>query len=126
MLQRRGRDCARACCRRLATGMLRGAFSMSEPDCGSDVAAIRTKAARDIENYVIDGQKMWLTNGASANLVAIPVETDQGAIGLPEHDHFAGREVERHRLSLSGHGQARKDLAGSTDSVGVRVVLAGY
>src|SRR3954451_18927086 len=64
---------------RLATGDLRGAFSMSEPGCGSDVAAIRTKAVRDGEDYVVDGQKMWLTNGSTANLVAVLVKTDEGA-----------------------------------------------
>ncbi|MCW2889271.1 MAG: acyl-CoA dehydrogenase domain protein [Streptosporangiaceae bacterium] len=64
---------------RLATGELRGAFSMSEPGCGSDVSAIRTKARLDGDSYVIDGQKMWLTNGGSANLVAVLCRTDQGA-----------------------------------------------
>ena len=64
---------------RMATGELRGAFSMSEPDCGSDVSAIKTRAARDGEAYVIDGQKMWLTNGGTATLVAVLVKTDEGA-----------------------------------------------
>ena len=64
---------------RMAAGELRGAFSMSEPDCGSDVAAIKTRAARDGDSYVIDGQKMWLTNGGTATLVAVLVKTDEGA-----------------------------------------------
>jgi alkylation response protein AidB-like acyl-CoA dehydrogenase len=64
---------------RMATGEVRGAFSMSEPGCGSDVSAITTKATRDGDDYVIDGQKMWLTNGGSANLVAVLVKTDEGA-----------------------------------------------
>jgi alkylation response protein AidB-like acyl-CoA dehydrogenase len=64
---------------RLATGDLRGAFSMSEPNCGSDVSAIRSKAIRDGDDYVVDGQKMWLTNGATANLVAVLVKTEEGA-----------------------------------------------
>jgi alkylation response protein AidB-like acyl-CoA dehydrogenase len=55
---------------RMATGEVRGSFSMSEPSLGSDVAAIRTKAVRRDDGYVIDGQKMWLTNGGSSNLVA--------------------------------------------------------
>jgi alkylation response protein AidB-like acyl-CoA dehydrogenase len=63
---------------RMATGEVRGAFSMSEPGCGSDVSAITTKAVRDGDDYVIDGQKMWLTNGGSANLVAVLVKTGQG------------------------------------------------
>jgi alkylation response protein AidB-like acyl-CoA dehydrogenase len=68
---------------RMAAGELRGAFSMSEPNCGSDVSAITTRAARagaeDPDGYVIDGQKMWLTNGGTASLVAVLVKTDEGA-----------------------------------------------
>src|SRR5215212_3319340 len=64
---------------RMATGEVRGAFSMSEPGLGSDVAGIRTKARRDGDEYVIDGQKMWLTNGGSSTLVATLVRTDEGA-----------------------------------------------
>jgi alkylation response protein AidB-like acyl-CoA dehydrogenase len=63
---------------RMATGEVRGAFSMSEPGLGSDVSAIRTKAVRDGADYVINGQKMWLTNGGSANLVAVLCRTDEG------------------------------------------------
>ena len=64
---------------RMAAGELRGAFSMSEPDCGSDVSAIKTRAARDGGSYVIGGQKMWLTNGGTATLLAVLVKTDEGA-----------------------------------------------
>ena len=65
---------------RMATGEIRGAFSMSEPELGSDVAAIRTRATRDSDGgYTIHGQKMWLTNGASSTLVAALVKTDEGA-----------------------------------------------
>ena len=65
---------------RMATGEVRGAFSMSEPELGSDVAAIRTKAKRDADgDYVINGQKMWLTNGGSSTLVAALVKTDEGS-----------------------------------------------
>ncbi|MGY1683040.1 acyl-CoA dehydrogenase family protein [Geodermatophilus sp. SYSU D01176] len=65
---------------RMATGEVRGAFSMSEPGLGSDVAGIRTRAVRQADgDYVIDGQKMWLTNGGSSTLVAALVRTDEGA-----------------------------------------------
>jgi len=65
---------------RMATGEVRGAFSMSEPELGSDVAAIRTRAQRNGDGtYTIHGQKMWLTNGATSTLVAALVRTDEGA-----------------------------------------------
>lgn len=65
---------------KMATGEVRGSFSMSEPALGSDVAAIRTKAVKgDDGGYTIDGQKMWLTNGGSSNLVAVLVKTDEGS-----------------------------------------------
>src|SRR5271169_4340973 len=64
---------------RMATGETRGAFSMSEPELVSDVAAIRTRAKRDPDgNYTINGQKMWLTNGGTSTLVAVLVRTDEG------------------------------------------------
>jgi alkylation response protein AidB-like acyl-CoA dehydrogenase len=62
----------------MATGELRGGFSMSEPGCGSDVAGIKSRAVRDGEEYVLDGQKMWLTNGARAGIIATLVKTDEG------------------------------------------------
>jgi alkylation response protein AidB-like acyl-CoA dehydrogenase len=68
---------------RMATGEVRGAFSMSEPGCGSDVAAITSKAVREGDGYVLNGQKMWLTNGGSSTLVAVlvltPGEAPEGA-----------------------------------------------
>jgi len=71
---------------RMATGETRGAFSMSEPEVGSDVAAIRTRAVRGADgDYTITGQKMWLTNGGSSTLVAALVRTDEGA-DTPHHN----------------------------------------
>ena len=71
---------------RMATGEVRGAFSMSEPALGSDVSAVSTKATvlskgedgTPLE-YSITGQKMWLTNGATSTLVALLTKTDEGA-----------------------------------------------
>jgi alkylation response protein AidB-like acyl-CoA dehydrogenase len=64
---------------RMSTGEVRGAFSMSEPGCGSDVAAITSKAVRDGDGWNLTGQKMWLTNGGSSTLVAVLVRTDADA-----------------------------------------------
>ena len=64
---------------RMATGEIRGAFSMSEPDCGSDVAAIKSRATPDGDDFILDGQKMWLTNGAQSRVVATLVRDELGA-----------------------------------------------
>jgi len=63
---------------RLATGEIRGAFSLSEPDAGSDAASLRCAAALDGDEYVINGTKMWVTNGVRAALVALAARTPEG------------------------------------------------
>ena len=63
---------------KMATGEIRAAFSMSEPGLGSDVAAIRTAARPDGGDYLISGQKMWITNGASSNLIVLLARTPEG------------------------------------------------
>ena len=64
---------------KMAEGEIRAAFSMSEPGLGSDVAAITTRGVRDGDDYLITGQKMWLTNGGTSSLVALLARTDEGA-----------------------------------------------
>jgi butyryl-CoA dehydrogenase len=61
---------------RMATGEIRGAYSLSEPDAGSDVASIRTRAVPDGDDYIVNGTKMWLTNGREAGLVVALVRTN--------------------------------------------------
>ena len=67
----------------MARGDVRSAFSMTEPHAGSDVQAIRTRAVRDGDDFVINGQKMWVTNGFRAGLVMLLAVTDPGA--SPRH-----------------------------------------
>src|ERR671929_337264 len=65
---------------RMATGEIRAAFSLSEPELGSDVQAIKTSAKRvDGDAYEINGQKMWVTNGLLSSLVFVLVRTDPNA-----------------------------------------------
>ncbi|MDX6535365.1 MAG: hypothetical protein QOF68_3109, partial [Gaiellales bacterium] len=63
----------------MATGEVRCAFSMTEPEAGSDVQAIRSRATRDGDDYVVNGQKMWVTNGLRSGIVALLVKTDPEA-----------------------------------------------
>jgi alkylation response protein AidB-like acyl-CoA dehydrogenase len=72
---------------KMATGELRAAFSLSEPELGSDVQAIKTSARRlDDGSYEINGTKMWVTNGLRAALVFVLVKTDPDA--SPRHKAF--------------------------------------
>ncbi|MGH2812449.1 MAG: acyl-CoA dehydrogenase family protein [Actinomycetota bacterium] len=61
---------------RMATGEVRAALSMSEPGTGSDVAAITCRAAKEGDEYLVDGQKMWVTNGLRAGIVVLLCKTD--------------------------------------------------
>ena len=60
----------------MAVGELRGGLALTEPDCGTDLQAIRTRAVRDGDEYVIDGTKTWISNGLEGNCVALLVKTD--------------------------------------------------
>jgi alkylation response protein AidB-like acyl-CoA dehydrogenase len=72
---------------RMATGEIRAAFSLSEPELGSDVQAIKTNAKKvDGGAYEINGQKMWVTNGLMSSLVFLLVKTDPDA--QPTHKGF--------------------------------------
>ncbi|MGI8506698.1 MAG: acyl-CoA dehydrogenase family protein, partial [Solirubrobacteraceae bacterium] len=65
---------------RMATGEIRAAFSLSEPECGSDVQAIKASARKTEDGgYEINGQKMWVTNGLLSSLVFTLVKTDPSA-----------------------------------------------
>ncbi|MHB8670512.1 MAG: acyl-CoA dehydrogenase family protein [Acidimicrobiales bacterium] len=62
----------------MATGERRGALSLSEPDAGSDTSALSCRAVRDGDEYVIDGTKMWVTNGERAGVVALAARAPEG------------------------------------------------
>ena len=78
---------------RMATGEWRSAYSMTEPHAGSDVQAIRTRARREGDEYVIDGQKMWATNGLRANMIMLLTVTDPQA--QPRHRGMTAFIVEK-------------------------------
>ena len=78
---------------RMAQGELRSAFSMTEPHAGSDVQAIRTRAVRHGDEFVINGQKMWVTNGLRAGLVMLLAVTDPAA--QPRHTGMTTFIVEK-------------------------------
>ncbi|HWO71375.1 MAG TPA: acyl-CoA dehydrogenase family protein [Actinomycetota bacterium] len=87
---------------RMARGEVIGCFGLTEPDAGSDPASMRTRARRDGRDWVLSGTKMWITNGAIADLAVVWARTDEGVRGflVPKGTPgFSARDVGR-KLSL--------------------------
>ena len=67
---------------RMAAGEALGCFGLTEPDAGSDPAAMRTRAKRDGTDWVLHGSKMWITNGSAAEIAVVWARTDEGVRGF--------------------------------------------
>ena len=80
-----------------------GCFGLTEPDAGSDPGAMRTMAKRDGSDWVLNGAKMWITNGSIADVAVVWARTDSGEINgflvEREMDGFTAPEM-KHKLSL--------------------------
>ncbi|SLN75372.1 acyl-CoA dehydrogenase family protein [Oceanibacterium hippocampi] len=79
---------------RFATGEIRGGLALTEPDAGTDLQAIRTRAVRDGDDYVINGTKTWITNGIYGSCFALLVKTDPDA--EPRHKGMSMFIAEKH------------------------------
>lgn len=92
---------------RMATGELRGGIALTEPDCGTDLQAIRTRADRDGNSYVLNGTKQWITNSVQGNLLAVLVKTNANT--SPAHKGMSLLVVEKsagytaHKLAKLGY-----------------------
>ncbi|OKI99046.1 acyl-CoA dehydrogenase [Streptomyces sp. CB01249] len=91
----------------MAAGETIGCFGLTEPDHGSDPAAMRTYAKRDGEDWVLSGRKMWITNGSVAGVAVVWAQTDEGTAGTgirgfvvpTDAPGFSAPEI-RHKWSL--------------------------
>ncbi|MDQ4143073.1 MAG: acyl-CoA dehydrogenase family protein [Actinomycetota bacterium] len=135
---------------KMATGEWRAALAMSEPEAGSDVQAIRTKATKDGDDYVVNGQKMWLTNGLRSSLVMTLVKTDpeadpphkgmsmlivekEGGVAQPSPGLDVGKNIEKMgykgvettEMTFSDFRVPRSQLLGKEEGQGFRQVLDG-
>ncbi|HEX3792705.1 MAG TPA: acyl-CoA dehydrogenase family protein [Pseudonocardiaceae bacterium] len=99
---------------RMATGEALGCFGLTEPDSGSDPSSMRTRARRDGDDWVLDGTKMWITNGTLAEVAVVWAQTDEGIRGFvvpTDTPGFTAREVP-HKLSLRASITAELVLEG--------------
>ena len=87
---------------RFASGELRGGLALTEPDCGTDLQAIRTVARRDGEDYRVNGTKIWISNGIEGQCFALLVKTDPDA--EPRHKGMSMLLAEKRE----GFGVSRK------------------
>ena len=99
----------------LASGELLAGIALTEPGCGSDLKALRTRARRDGDSYVIDGAKTFITNGFSANLLVVAVRTgDAGSRGVSlvvmETENLPGFRVGRRLEKLGQHASDTAEL----------------
>jgi glutaryl-CoA dehydrogenase len=67
---------------RMAAGEAIGCFGLTEPDAGSDPGSMRTRARRDGDDWILHGQKMWITNGSVADVAVVWAQTDEGVRGF--------------------------------------------
>ena len=87
---------------RMAAGDAIGCFGLTEPDVGSDPGALRTRARRDGSDWVLDGQKMWISNAPYADVAIVWAATDEGIRGFvvpTDTPGFSAPEM-KHKLSL--------------------------
>ncbi|WP_435131585.1 acyl-CoA dehydrogenase family protein [Actinacidiphila sp. bgisy144] len=86
----------------MAAGEVIGCFGLTEPDHGSDPAGMRTRAVRDGADWVLDGRKMWITNGSVAGVAVVWATTEEGVRGFvvpTDTPGFSAPEI-RHKWSL--------------------------
>ncbi|HYI52322.1 MAG TPA: acyl-CoA dehydrogenase family protein [Microlunatus sp.] len=86
----------------MARGELLGCFGLTEPDAGSDPGSMRTRARLDGDDWVLNGSKMWITNGTLADVAVVWAQTEEGIRGFvvpTDTPGFTAHKIER-KLSL--------------------------
>lgn len=126
-----------------ATGELRGGLALTEPDAGTDLQAIRTRAVRDGDHYVINGTKTWITNGIEGQCFALLVKTDPDAD--PRHkgmsmfiaeksegfnvskklEKLGYKGIDSAELSFDNYRIPAENLLGEVEGRGMQAALGG-
>jgi glutaryl-CoA dehydrogenase len=96
---------------RMASGEVLGCFGLTEADAGSDPASMRTHARRDGDDWVLNGSKMWITNGTLAAVAIVWAQTDEGIRGFVVPTDTPGFAAEKIRRKLSLRASVTAELS---------------
>jgi butyryl-CoA dehydrogenase len=114
---------------RMAAGEIRGALCLTEPDAGSDTSALTTRAEPDGDEYVVNGTKLWITNGTRAGIVALAARTPEGItcfiVEKEPGERFGGITVSRNIGKLGYKGIETVEMVWDGHRVGADCVLGG-
>lgn len=127
---------------KFASGEIRGGIALTEPDCGTDLQSIKTKAEKVGENYVINGTKTWITNSVQGTVLAVLVKTNSNiqpphkgmSLVLVEKKHgFVSRKLKKLGYKGIDTGEVQlenvtvptSNLIGEVEGKGLKQILAG-
>ena len=128
---------------RFASGETRGGLALTEPDCGTDLQAVRTLAVKDGDDYVINGTKTWISNGIYGSAFAVLVKTDPHA--KPRHrgmslficekgpgfshsrklEKLGYKGIDSAELIFDNYRVSKDNLVGGSEGLGMKHVLSG-
>ena len=95
---------------RMAAGEALGCFGLTEPDFGSDPGGMRTRARKDGTDWVLDGTKMWITNGSVADVAVVWARTDEGIRGFVVPTDAAGFSAPEIKQKMSLRASVTSEL----------------
>ena len=95
---------------RMAAGEAIGCFGLTEPDFGSDPSGMRTRAKRDGTDWVLSGNKMWITNGSVADVAVVWAQTDEGIKGFVVPTDTAGFSAPEIKQTMSLRASVTSEL----------------
>ena len=115
---------------RMATGEWIGAFALTEPQAGSDPASLRTRAAKKGDRYVLNGEKIYITNAGLANVFTVMAVTDptkgiRGISAFVVERRFPGFSIGKNELKMGMHGCTTAPLAFTDCEVPAENLLGG-
>lgn len=128
---------------KFATGEIRGGLALTEPDAGTDLQSIRTRAVRDGDHYIVNGTKTWITNGIEGTCFALLVKTDPDA--NPRHkgmsmfiaekgegftvsrklEKLGYKSIDSAELIFNNYRIPAERLIGGTEGRGMQTALGG-